>query len=641
VSRVAACVLVGALLLVPALAGAAVGGGGLRIRNGWYAFQGRPVWGYIQHNGWWRVGQRPNLARRAPLDGDVDDFSDLDVRPNRTEDLDALSDNMLRYGYPGFEHNYGLWFDRRRDAHTTFQQPDDAVVAPFLEQPWARSGNGVAWDGLSRYDLKTFNDWYFQRLRDFADLCDAKGTILFHNSYMQHALLEDPAHYVDFPWRPTNNVQGVDMPDQIPAANAFYDVSDPQKRKLHRRYVRKTLNELGSNTNVVYLTSEEYTGPLDFVDFWIDTILEWESDKGEVVHIGLGATKDVLDAVLADPVRGPAIGTIDLRYWWIQPDGSLFAPAGGEEVPGRYFDGIVDFFPTSAHTTPERIYEQVRAYRDRYPDKAIIHAIEATREQTWAFFMAGGSMLMHGQIEYPGQVDPPDYVAPPDWDVVQPLYEFVRDDLGAELLRMAPSDCALSNPESVWCLAKSGRNIVVYSLYGDEMEVDLSEETLSFRARWLDPRTGALSEAGTVEGGGAARFTPPSAEDWALWLEALPRTVSVTAFPSHVWLVFDRDLDAASAAARSSYAIDGATIDSVTLIGGNLVVLDTSPMTPESEHQLSFSGLRDGAGAAFDPAPVAIRPAGVLRCRAQIASALSAVLPFALAARRRRRRRAG
>ena len=80
---------------------------GLQVLNGWYVNNGSVVWGNAQHNGWWRAGQRPNLTRNAPGQ----------IGPNRTEDLEKLTGNMLRYGYPGFEHNFGLWYDRRRDAH--------------------------------------------------------------------------------------------------------------------------------------------------------------------------------------------------------------------------------------------------------------------------------------------------------------------------------------------------------------------------------------------------------------------------------------------------------------------------------------------------------------------------------------------
>lgn len=40
-----------------------------------------------------------------------------------------------------------------------------------------------------------------------------------------------------------------------------------------------------------------------------------------------------------------------------------------------------------------------------------------------------------------------------------------------------------------------------------------------FRASWLNPRTGELTELpDPVAGGGEVRFETPSAEDWGLWL---------------------------------------------------------------------------------------------------------------------------
>ena len=167
---------------------------GLSIQNGWFVHNGKVIWGCAQHNGWWGgyrksagwFGQykvRTAICRRDPAR----------IGPSFTEDLDRLTDAMRRYGYPGFEHNSGLWYDRRRDNHDTQRRSDQNVVPPFLEQPWARSTEGTAWDGLPKYDLTRFNPWYFGRLKEFAGHCDRKGTILFHNFYMQHALLEPPS----------------------------------------------------------------------------------------------------------------------------------------------------------------------------------------------------------------------------------------------------------------------------------------------------------------------------------------------------------------------------------------------------------------------------------------------------------------
>ncbi len=193
-----------------------------------------------------------------------------------------------------------MWYDRRRDAHDVQRRGDGNVVGPFLEMPWGRSKQGQAWDGLPLYDLSTFNPWYFARIKEFADLCDRKGCILVFNFYNQHNLLETQAHYCDFPWRPVNCIQATDLPDTTPAAHAFYDTTHRLRRELHRQYITHCLDNLRDNRNVVFLTSLEYTGPLAFLQFWLETILEWERQSGRKVHIGLGATRDVVDAVLQD-----------------------------------------------------------------------------------------------------------------------------------------------------------------------------------------------------------------------------------------------------------------------------------------------------------------------------------------------------
>ena len=68
-----------------------------------------------------------------------------------------------------FDQNYGLWYDRRRDDHERVRRRDGDVWGPFYEQPFGRSGQGTAWEGLSKYDLKRPNAWYWSRLKEFAE----------------------------------------------------------------------------------------------------------------------------------------------------------------------------------------------------------------------------------------------------------------------------------------------------------------------------------------------------------------------------------------------------------------------------------------------------------------------------------------
>ena len=477
-------------------------------QNGWFVQDHKAIWGWVQHNGWWRPGQRPNITRRSVNDPDGD------IRPNRTEDLDALTDSMLRYGYPGFEHNFGLWYDRRRDAHDTEHRDNPDVVPPFLEQPWVRTVQGMAADGLPLYDLTEFNPWYFQRIKEFADLCDRKGTVLFHKFYMQHALLETQTHYVDFPWRPANTIQETGMPDTIPAANAFYDISDPTRRMLHRLYIRKCLDTLKDNRNVVHLISQEFTGPAHFVEFWLETIAEWKRENDREVVVGLTATKDVQDVILENSDLVSHINVLDLRNWWVKDDGELFAPAGGIEYPGR---NIEVGYLQAEETSPERIYQKIRRYRDLYPNKAIIDAIEASRQQSWAFLMAGGGLLVRGQISYPGYEDPLEYIMPADMDIILPTYQFIRENIHDLLPYTTPADLA-TDRDDVWCLAANDRAVLAYSLNGGTFRLDLSGLEGSVNCFWFDPRTGEMTqiEPGSDQAGDTEIFSAPNNEDWAL-----------------------------------------------------------------------------------------------------------------------------
>ena len=105
------------------------------------------------------------------------------------------------------------------------------------------------------------------------------------------------------------------------------------------------------------------------LSFWIDTIIEWQKEKGKKITISLAACKDVQDAILADPIRSAEINVINLTYWWYLSDGKLNAPKGGTGVPGRYV--------WAKETTPFQIYRQVKEYHLMFPNKAIIHSIKA------------------------------------------------------------------------------------------------------------------------------------------------------------------------------------------------------------------------------------------------------------------------
>ena len=329
-----------------------------------------------------------------------------------------MTDTMKQRHVVALDHNYGLWYDRRRDDHERIRRADGDVWPPFYELPFARSGKDTAWDGLSKYDLTKYNPWYWDRLRHFADLADEKGLVLLYQDYFQHNIIEAGAHNADFPWRPANNINHTGFPEPTPyagdkrvfLAEQFYDTANPARHDLHRAFIRQCLDNFANNNGVIQLTSAEFTGPLHFMQFWIDNIRVWEQEKGRRELIGLSATKDVQDAILAEPVRAAVVDVIDIRYWYYQQDGKVYAPLGGQSLAPRQHERLLK----PKRSSFEQVYRAVREYREQFPAKAVIYSADGSDAFGWAVFMGGGSLANIPPVAEPGFLEAASQMAPVD-----------------------------------------------------------------------------------------------------------------------------------------------------------------------------------------------------------------------------------
>ncbi len=344
----------------------------LAVVNGVLTVGGERLSGREQGISWWRGFL---LKDAEPTEPAITRFVPGKTGAIFTDDLEALTDRMVATHATVLRHHYGLWYDRRRMDHERMRRPDAEVWPPFYEQPFARSGQGSAWDGLSRYDLTKYNPWYFGRLREFAALARAKGLVLVDEMYFQHNILEAGAHWVDSPWRPVNNINGTHFTEPVPftgdtmkMAAEFYDLSDPAYRSLHRAYIRQCLTNLAGEPNVIHTLSAENSGPLNFMQFWLDVVAEWERETGAHPLIALSACKDVQDAILADPQRAAAVDVIDLTYWFRTAAGKEFAPKGGTDLAPRQQQRLWKGGRPSAAS----ITAMAREYRDKFPGKAVI-----------------------------------------------------------------------------------------------------------------------------------------------------------------------------------------------------------------------------------------------------------------------------
>ncbi|MBE7171705.1 MAG: pectate lyase [Williamsia sp.] len=413
-----------------------------------------------------------------------------------TDELDTVVADMMRNNVVAMQSFPALWYERRRDDHARTRRADADVWAPFYEQPFSRSGQGEAIDRLSKYDLTKWNTWYWLRLKQFATLADQHGLLYIQEHYLQHNIIEEGAHWADYPWRTANNINNTGFAEnpafagdkRVFMAEAFYDTTNPVRNRLHRAYIRKSLDNFKGNTNIIHHLGIEYTGPLHFVQFWLDVIAEWEKENNQHVLVMLPGTKEVQDAILADQKREALVDAVDIQQWQYRKDGSLFAPTGGQSIATRQYARIMDVGETSF----AQIYRAVREYHTKYPRKAIIYSRGGAKWAEWAIFMGGGSLA----------------ALPPIQD--KAFFE--------EALKM---DClpAKNRDSSLYVLGKPGTGYIVFSASG-KVNIDLSDDRNKYALSWIDPATGEIRRTKTrVSGGSTTSIQAPLDGPVVAWLK--------------------------------------------------------------------------------------------------------------------------
>ena len=388
------------------------------IVNGWLTKNNSVLVGGKHQTPWWNG--RTTDAAMAKAKYALTRFVPGQETTGGTDRIDSVISQMQRDHTLLFSQNYGLWTDRRRDDHERIRRKNGDAWAPFYEQPFARTGTlniqhstlnddtsnannvqrstfnvqcNLAWDGMTKYDLTTLNKWYFWRLQQFAKKSESIGLLLKNQHYFQHNILEAGAHWVDCPWRTANNVNNTPFLEpvnftgdkRIFTATLFYDVENPTLRELHRQYIRQSLDAFKGQPNVIHSIGEEFTGPLHFVQFWLDVIAEWEQENGPVL-VDLAVNKDVQDAILKDPVRSKIVDIIDIEQWFYHNKGE-YAPPGGVNMAQRQYMRKI----RTGSARFEDVYRAVSEYRRQYPDKAVIYSAQKAPELCWAALMAGGS----------------------------------------------------------------------------------------------------------------------------------------------------------------------------------------------------------------------------------------------------------
>jgi hypothetical protein len=387
------------------------------------------------------------------------------------------------------------------------------TLAPKPERyaaPWARSGQGGAGDGQNKWDLSRFDDEYFARLKDFVGQAARRGVVveyvLFCTHYWDSKANKSPMWEVS-PMNPKNTV--TDLGGEFSHREAL-TLKLPKLLAIQEAFVKKAVTELNSFDNVYFEICNE--------PYFEDVSPEWQA------HIA---------QVIADTEKG-------------LPNRHLVAQniANNQKKVEKVTPGIwmLNFHYARPPETVAMNYAHNVAIADDetgFDGKEDVHY----RTEAWDFLMAGGAA--YDNLDYSFSAN----------HASGTLKEFrspgggsreLRRSLGAlrkfmeslDLPRMKPAnatvkggqatvaigarartgDSARGGQITVRALAAEGGAYAVYVKGGSTVTLALELPKGSYRAEWVETRSGevARQEPFEHEGGVRELASPAYSEDVAL-----------------------------------------------------------------------------------------------------------------------------
>ena len=126
-------------------------------------------------------------------------------------------------------------------------------------QPWPRTGPGTAIDGKPKFDLSTFDQAYFGRLRNRVIAAGNSGIyvdVMLFDGFCLH-LCPAPDNVAGHPFHAANNVNGIGI-----TSIDDYQVLplDPQIQALQEAYIQKVVDTVHDLPNVLYEVANESSG---------------------------------------------------------------------------------------------------------------------------------------------------------------------------------------------------------------------------------------------------------------------------------------------------------------------------------------------------------------------------------------------
>ena len=355
--------------------------------------------------------------------------------------------------------------------------------------PWMRSSIPGYANGGNRFDLSSWDDDYFSRLRDFCQQASQRGVIVEVAMFCPY--------YGDEQWNisPLKVDNNINSLGNVPREEAL-TMKHPSLVAVHDAMVRKIVHELRDFHNIYYeVCNEPYFGgvTLEWQNHIIDTIIDAESD---FPNKHLIAQNIANKAAKIDDLN-QAVSIFNFHY------------ASPDAVKDNYdLDRAIGDDETGFKGTDDMPY----------------------RTEAWNFLLAGGGVYNNLDYSFTAEHENGTFEFPASQPGgggprLRDQFEILRDFLYSfDFIKMVPDKSVIKdgipNGGTAQVLAESGRAYAIYIQGGTQATLNVDVPSGEYLAEWINPRTGEVDASRKMRHeNGTLRLTSPTySEDVALRL---------------------------------------------------------------------------------------------------------------------------
>ncbi|MBM3878125.1 MAG: hypothetical protein FJ387_00125 [Verrucomicrobia bacterium] len=378
--------------------------------------------------------------------------------------------------------DYNGYLDLLQTNHHNFIRLWRWELTDHEPQPWLRTGSGKARDGQAKFDLRQFNQAYFDRLRARVVAAGERGiyvgVMLFEDWIFMSKRKEHPVEH--HPFHKDNNVSGIHGdPNGDGWGIEIHTLQVPELVEVQKAYVRKAIETLNDLDHVLWeICNEGKRHTRDWQYEMVRFIKRVEAELPKQHPVGMTSVGDMNPDCLQSPADWTSLST---ARWDQTTDPWASSPpaADGQKV--------------------------VLLDTDHIGWKIFINDAAFTRAWVWKSFTCGYSTLLMENLS-------------PSAGWIAGRAAMGHSRHYAERMNLAKARPLPALASTGYCLAAPGAEYLVYAPEGGKFTVDLSAADGALTAEWLHPPTGTIKSAATVEGGTRREFTAPSPGDAVLFL---------------------------------------------------------------------------------------------------------------------------